>query len=73
MVAVLEVDVEHAATLCANAAGWAMLTADGGSYKVGGNARDLLWWVIKSVRFEVGELDPYDPTITRLDLAAAVS
>ena len=49
-----------------------MLAADGRTYKAGGDTGDLLWWMIKSVRFEVGELDPYDPTITRLDLDAAI-
>lgn len=48
------------------------LLQDGRSYKVGGDIEDLLWWVIKSVRFEAGELDPYDPAITRLDLDATI-
>jgi WD40 repeat protein len=67
LVAVLEGDTEHVATLSANPLGWVMLAADGRTYKTGGDTEDLLWWVIKSVRFEAGELDPYDPTITRLD------
>jgi hypothetical protein len=72
MVLVPEMGSEHVATLTAAPNGWAMLTADGCAYKVGGDAVDLLWWVIKTVRFEVGELDPYDQTIRRLDHDAAI-
>ena len=39
---------------------------DGRSYKSGGDVSDALWWAVKLCRFEVGELDPWDPSIRRL-------
>lgn len=42
-----------------------MLLPDG-AYKLVGESKGRFWWVIKNVRFEPGELDPYDPTIRRL-------
>ncbi len=44
---------------------WAVLLPDS-SHKLGGTAGGSFQWKIKSVRFEAGELDPYDPTIRRL-------
>jgi WD40 repeat protein len=54
------------ATLINSAQGWAAVSADGRRYQTGGEAEDLLWWAIKDHRFEIGELDPYDPSIHRL-------
>ncbi|WP_250283548.1 hypothetical protein, partial [Frankia sp. CiP1_Cm_nod2] len=45
--------------------GWAVLLPDG-SYKLVGEPGGSFWWVIKTVRFEPGELDGYDPAIRRL-------
>ncbi|MFE9745035.1 NACHT domain-containing protein [Saccharothrix saharensis] len=45
--------------------GTAVVLPDG-SYKVDGDVGDRLWWAVKQVRFEVGELDPYYPGIRRL-------
>ena len=42
---------------------WAALLPDGRSYKSAGDVSDVLWWAVKLVRFEAGELDPYDPSI----------
>lgn len=68
LVAVPAIEVEPIATLTAAAgSAWAMVTADGHSYKAGGDVSDVVWWAIKTVRFEAGELDPYDPGIRRLD------
>ncbi|MDQ1295663.1 MAG: hypothetical protein QG608_3548 [Actinomycetota bacterium] len=68
-----EVTVEPLATLAAAADGaWALLLADGCSYKAEGDVSDVLWWTIKTVRFEAGELDGYDPTIRRLDRDATI-
>ena len=73
LVPVPEVDAEHLATLVAAATGvWALLLADGRSYKAEGDVSDLLWWAIKTVRFEAGELDDYDPSIHRLNRDAAI-
>uniref|UniRef100_UPI00202533CB WD40 domain-containing protein n=2 Tax=unclassified Frankia TaxID=2632575 RepID=UPI00202533CB len=44
---------------------WAVFLPDG-SYKLAGTAGDSFQWKIKNVRFDIGELDPYDPTIRRL-------
>jgi WD40 repeat protein len=41
----------------------AVLLPDG-SYK--GDLGDRVWWAVKQVRFEAGELDPYYPQIRRL-------
>jgi hypothetical protein len=72
LIPVLEIDAEHVATVAAAKDGWAALLADGRSYKAEGDVSDLLWWAIKTVRFEAGELDPYDPSIHRLDLDDAI-
>jgi WD40 repeat protein len=62
-----EVEAELVATLVASrVGGWAALLPDGRSYKAAGDVSDVLWWAIKLCRFEVGELDPYDPTIHHL-------
>ncbi|WP_131785469.1 pentapeptide repeat-containing protein [Protofrankia symbiont of Coriaria ruscifolia] len=44
---------------------WVVFVPDS-SYKLGGTAGDSFQWKIKNVRFEMGELDPYDPAIRRL-------
>jgi hypothetical protein len=62
------VSTEHLATLIGTTNGaWALLLADGRSYKAEGDVSDVLWWAIKTVRFEAGELDPYDRSIRPLD------
>jgi hypothetical protein len=67
------VEATHLATMTAAAAGaWALLLADGHSYKAEGDVSELLWWAIKTVRFEAGELDGYDPSIRRLDRDATI-
>jgi hypothetical protein len=66
MLPVLQVEAMLAATLVGSRGGWAALLPDGRSYKVAGDVSDVLWWVIKLCRFEVGELDPYDRTIRHL-------
>jgi WD40 repeat protein len=72
-VPVLEVSTEHLATLVGAADGaWALLLADGRSYKAEGDVRDILWWAIKTVRFEAGELDDYDQSIHCLDRDAVI-
>jgi hypothetical protein len=45
--------------------GYAVLLPDG-SYKLAGNARGMLWWVMKLCRFEPGELDDHVLEIRRL-------
>ncbi|MEV0677783.1 NACHT domain-containing protein [Actinosynnema sp. NPDC050436] len=45
--------------------GTAVVLPDG-SYKTKDDVGDRLWWAVKQVRFEVGELDPYYPEIRRL-------
>jgi hypothetical protein len=72
VVPVPEVEAVHLATLSASAEGWAMLTADGRSYKCSGDVARILWWAIKTVPFETGELDPYDPTIHKLSHDAPI-
>lgn len=72
-IAVPEVEVRPLATLAAASQdGWAVLLAEGHSHKREGDVSDVLWWVIKTVRFEAGELDPYGTSIRRLDRDAAV-
>ncbi|MCC8248678.1 trypsin-like peptidase domain-containing protein [Saccharothrix luteola] len=53
------------AVLVHGVGGTAVVLPDG-SYKVSGDVGDRLWWAVKQVRFEVGELDPYYPDIRRL-------
>jgi uncharacterized protein YjbI with pentapeptide repeats len=63
------VDVEPVSTMTTSRAGvWATLLADGCSYKSVGEVSDVLWWAIKSCRFEAGDLDSYDSRIRRLPL-----
>ncbi|WP_367135172.1 pentapeptide repeat-containing protein [Saccharothrix sp. HUAS TT1] len=45
--------------------GWAVLLADG-SYRIGGDVGNQVWWAVRSARFEEGELDPYVPEIRRM-------
>jgi hypothetical protein len=45
--------------------GWVVLFPDG-AYKLVGDSDGSLWWIIKTVRFEPGELDAYDPAVRRL-------
>ena len=59
-----EIEAVQVATLVTTRNGaWAALLPDGRSYKSAGDVSDVLWWAIKMVRFEAGELDPYDPSI----------
>jgi hypothetical protein len=51
--------------------GYAVLLPDG-SYKLEGDARGKLWWVIKMCRFEAGELDGHVPEIRALPLGAKI-
>ncbi len=44
---------------------WAVFVRDG-SYKFGGTASESLQWKIGNARFDLDELDSYDPTIRRL-------
>jgi len=37
----------------------------GGAYKLGTEASEELWWAVKMRRFELGEIDEFDPTIRR--------
>lgn len=68
-----EVEATPLLTLMAGGfGGWAALSADGRTYKADGDVHDVLWWTIKTARFEAGELDRYDPTIRRLDPEAAM-
>jgi WD40 repeat protein len=53
------------ATLLAFDGGSAVLLPDG-AYKLAGDPRGALWWVIKLCRFEPGELDPYIDSIKKL-------
>jgi hypothetical protein len=46
--------------------GWAVITPEG-HYKIEGDVKGALWWSVGLRRFEVGELDEFDPTIHRLD------
>ena len=48
--------------------GYVAVGRDG--YKVQGDPTGYLWWAIKLCRFEIGELDPYVPELTRLPLEA---
>ncbi|NUT51183.1 MAG: NACHT domain-containing protein [Saccharothrix sp.] len=45
--------------------GTAVVLPDG-SYKTQGDVGDRLWWAVKQVRFEAGELDPHYPEVRRL-------
>ncbi|PSL54586.1 WD domain G-beta repeat uncharacterized protein [Saccharothrix carnea] len=45
--------------------GMAVVLPDG-AYRTQGDVGDRLWWAVKQVRFEVGELDGYYPEIRRL-------
>jgi hypothetical protein len=57
----------HLATLVTlSTGGFATLLPDG-SYKLGGEPGDDVWWAIKLCRFGAGELDPYVPGIRRLN------
>jgi hypothetical protein len=53
------------ATMIGVREGWAVLLPDG-SYKLVGEPDGAFWWMVKTVRFEPGELDPYDPTVRRI-------
>jgi WD40 repeat protein len=48
-----------------SAGGYAVLLPDG-SYQVGGDVGNEVWWAIKLSRFGPGELDPYVPGVRRL-------
>ncbi len=53
-------------TLLAGSGGaWAVLLPEG-AYKMSGNMTDRFWWTAKLRRFDVGEVDPYLPTIRRV-------
>jgi len=52
--------------VCSSRGGWAYLAADGRSYKAEGDVGDVLWWAVKLNRFEVGELDEFEPSIRRV-------
>ncbi|MEV1120529.1 trypsin-like peptidase domain-containing protein [Actinosynnema sp. NPDC049800] len=53
------------AVLVHGVGGSAVVLPDG-SYQAFGDVGDRLWWAVKQVRFEVGELDAYYPGINRL-------
>jgi WD40 repeat protein len=73
MLPVPEVEATLVATLVGSRnGGWAALLPDGRSYKAAGDVSDVLWWAIKLCRFEVGELDRYDPTIRHLPHAQPI-
>jgi WD40 repeat protein/3',5'-cyclic AMP phosphodiesterase CpdA len=58
--------LEHLATLIVLPEdGYAVLFPDG-SYKLAGDAGDVLWWAVKLCRFAPGELDPYVPELQRV-------
>jgi WD40 repeat protein len=59
------------AMLVGAASGWAVLLPDG-PYKLAhtGDPGDTVWWTVKDVRFEAGELDDHLPSIRRLPVDA---
>ena len=61
----------HLVTLVPLSEGYATLLPDG-TYKIGGNPQDSIWWAIKLCRFAPGELDPYVPSLQRLPSDAPV-
>jgi len=52
--------------VCSARGGWAFVAADGRSYKAERDVSDVLWWAAKLNRFEVGELDAFEPSIRRI-------
>lgn len=54
------------ATLIGCQNGWVVLLSDGRSYKGAGDVSDMVWWAMKAVRFEMGDLDPYGTNIRHL-------
>jgi hypothetical protein len=52
--------------VCSARGGWAFVAADGRSYKAERDVSDVLWWAAKLDRFEVGELDAFEPSIRRI-------
>jgi WD40 repeat protein len=46
--------------------GWAAFLPDG-AYKLVGEPGGTVWWAVKNVRFEPGELDLWAPAVRRLD------
>jgi WD40 repeat protein/uncharacterized protein YjbI with pentapeptide repeats/3',5'-cyclic AMP phosphodiesterase CpdA len=61
-----DLEAHAVGTLLRSDHGWAVLLPDGSTYKSHGDVSRSLWWAIKMSRFEVGELDDYDPGITRM-------
>jgi WD40 repeat protein len=51
--------------------GWAVLLPDG-SYKLAGNPAGCFWWAVGRSTFGPGELDDFDPAVSRLDEDAPI-